>query len=458
MIVNTSRRVTPVIQRYAPLGAEHFTRRLYRTLRPRAGPSERVVDLPDDVADAEGLRAALADTDIFGPSAREAHDYLFDSFERFRVTMALVPELPPQAKVLELGANPYFVTRLLLRRGLDVTCANWFGENSGHGRKGTQIVTGPVSGERHVFDFDHFNVETDPFPYGDGAFDLVLCCEILEHLPNDPTHVLSEIHRVTAKGTGTLILTTPNAVRYDNLIRMQQGENVYEELSGYGTYGRHNREYTVSELQDLLSDVGYEVLDVFAVDVHPRVFPHRRLGPEVELANRGDNLFVVARPVGEPRWRYPRWLYTSQHAIRRVVRPDLVMGYNDDLQTAGFHDLETVGGMEVRWMGAAPTAQVTLEAPDPSQKCLLRVQGLAAPVAVGGETVLTISTDETSLSWSITDDGEPFVVEAPVELDPGPVDLELAVDPTFVPRQVGLGEDTRALGVAISRIWLDAIP
>jgi SAM-dependent methyltransferase len=44
-------------------------------------------------------------------------------------------------------------------------------------------------------------------PFGDNEFDIVLCTEMLEHVP-DPQAVLSEIQRVLRPG-GRLIMTTP---------------------------------------------------------------------------------------------------------------------------------------------------------------------------------------------------------------------------------------------------------
>jgi ubiquinone/menaquinone biosynthesis C-methylase UbiE len=44
-------------------------------------------------------------------------------------------------------------------------------------------------------------------PEEDGSFDVVLCTEVLEHLP-DPVKALNEFHRLLKKG-GTLILTAP---------------------------------------------------------------------------------------------------------------------------------------------------------------------------------------------------------------------------------------------------------
>ena len=154
------------------------------------------VAFPADIEDIEELRAFLADTDVFGPAAEEGAGYLWHALQRFRITLAITPDVPVGGKVLELGANPYFFTRMLKRRGLDVTCANWFGDGSGIESKGRQVVTGLRGGERHDFEFDHFNIEVDRFPYGDESFSLVFFCEILEHLPMNPVNALVEIHRV----------------------------------------------------------------------------------------------------------------------------------------------------------------------------------------------------------------------------------------------------------------------
>lgn len=52
---------------------------------------------------------------------------------------------------------------------------------------------------------------TKPLPYGDGAFDLVILCEVAEHLETYVA-VVREIGRVLATG-GVLILSTPNVSR-----------------------------------------------------------------------------------------------------------------------------------------------------------------------------------------------------------------------------------------------------
>jgi len=432
-----------------PLPIRKALRRVYRALRHPKPPPPRTLILPSDVADADALRAYLTDTDIFS-TVEEADAYLADALERFRVTVAMLPELPAGVQVLELGANPYFITRLLRRRGIDAVCANWFGP--GRPARGQQIVTSRSTGERHVFDFDHFNVESDRFPYPDGSFQLVLCCEILEHLPQDPIHMLAEIHRVLADG-GLLLLTTPNATRIDNLARMLRGDNVYEELSGYGTYGRHNREYTVAELRLLLSECGYTVSDVFALDIHDHAADWKSTMPGPNPGDRGCNLFALAEARGMPRWRYPRWLYSSQHALRRPVMPDLVVGCNDDVQAmGGLYELEVIQGVHARWMGCEPRATLLLS-PTFEGAGTIRVEGVAPPVEAGDLT-LCAELNGRQVSWHIAADGRPFSRGADVDISVGDQQVVLHTDRQWRPVECGLNPDTRTLSVAISSVAL----
>ena len=275
------------------------------------------VPYPPDVADPRPLREFLKDTDAFHGAVAECGAYVNDALERFRVTMALLPpDLGPGSSILELGASPYFFTRLLRRRGLQVTCANFFAHGA-DGREGREVLH--ASRGTDTIAYDHFNVETDPFPYPADTFDLVLCCEILEHLPADPVHMLAEIHRVLRTDSGTLVLTTPNAARSDSVARLARGENVYETLSGHGVYGRHNRLYTLAELRALLVACGYEVERALALDVHHHIRDHLRLPLMARRRNRGCNLFAVAHPRGNPRRPRPPWLFSSVSAAEDLT-------------------------------------------------------------------------------------------------------------------------------------------
>lgn len=404
------------------------------------------------MADATALRCYLEDFEGVFTDPAERRGYLDDAFERFRLTLGMVPDLSPGSRVLELGSNPYFLTRLLRRRHLDVTSANWFGTDAGPESRGTHVMTVPSTGERETIEYDHFNCETDPFPYPDGTFDLVLFCEILEHLPCDPSHVLAEIHRVLAKPHGHLVVTTPNATRAENLLKMIHGDNVYEVLSGHGVYGRHNREYTVAELSSLLGDCGFVDIDVFSGDAHPPPPGWAGSVGDASLADRGDCLFASAQACGEQRWRYPDWLYGARHALRRVVRPDVVVGINDDLQMSGAHGLEGTGADRWRWTGSEPI-ECLLAAGDAGVRSI-RVEGVGPPLGPDRDLHLSIDVAGAVVETRIVADGRPFAVDLPVTAGPGHHVARLRTDRTWQPPP----GDPRLLGFQIKRVALEPAP
>jgi len=187
--------------------------------------------------------------------------YISDSLERIQVVLGLLRDVGIQrgSRVLELGANPYFMTLAIQRYlGPTLTLANYFGAD----RSDTAAIDSlTLDGARIEMPYWHFNIERDTFPFEANTFDGVLFCEILEHLLVSPDHVAAEIARVTKPG-GCAIVTTPNATRLPNLFFLAQGKSIWEWYSANGPYGRHNREFTAVEVQDLLRRHGFDIVRV----------------------------------------------------------------------------------------------------------------------------------------------------------------------------------------------------
>src|SRR5438034_3703599 len=110
---------------------------------------------------------------------------------------------------------------------------------------------GPARGidtSRQAVDFCHrrgldnvaeARIEELPFP--DASFDLVLACDVVEHVPDDAA-ALTELRRVVAPG-GRLLLTVP-AYRW--------------MWSPHDVYMHHYRRYTLRGLRDRVRAAGWE--------------------------------------------------------------------------------------------------------------------------------------------------------------------------------------------------------
>lgn len=175
--------------------------------------------------------------------SKSEREYFFVHEERYRKILQQIDKVTnsqnnkqKKVRILDVGCFPYHLGAAL--------------EKLGHEVWGIASAHEPIHSKR----IKVCNVERDRFPFADNFFDLVLCTEVLEHLPQSPAHALSESRRV-AKPGGHLLVTTPNIARLINRIKLLLGKNVSYPLSHIleedNMYHRHNREYTLSELAAL---------------------------------------------------------------------------------------------------------------------------------------------------------------------------------------------------------------
>jgi 2-polyprenyl-3-methyl-5-hydroxy-6-metoxy-1,4-benzoquinol methylase len=88
-------------------------------------------------------------------------------------------------------------------------------------------------------------------PYATGYFDVVVCNNLWEHVP-DPLFLLSRIRRIIKPG-GYIIVSTPSRYRVGNMVRILRGKPVV-------FMSRHHvTEYTVGQVKEQLRYGGFEV-------------------------------------------------------------------------------------------------------------------------------------------------------------------------------------------------------
>jgi SAM-dependent methyltransferase len=412
-----------------------------------------------DLPSREELREYLLRFDMFEQLGRpeEGRFYVDWHLDRLIKTLEIIPRLPGRVRALELGASPYFMSLLVMKYlGYETVPANFFGDY-GEVAAGEDEVTfgSPRFGETHTFRFKIFNVEKDPFPYADGEFDIVLCCEILEHLISDPSHMLREIHRVLKPG-GFVVISTPNLISLENAFLLLQSRSFLHAYSGYGVYGRHNREYTPRELHELLRLHNFAVSLVVEDVYPPHTFLHRwltRIGP---LRWRRDNIFAVAQAFGSPVRVYPEWLYGQQWIRRSQAGNTVVMGEGESSQLGpGWHGFE-YWPPGVRW--TSREAIVYLRPAGHERSISLRAHagpwGAQGKVLVNGQRAGTFSLEGGK--------GGDIVLPLPEAVQQGiqegtvqEIEVRLLQEKVSVPAQGNLGSrDRRELGLAIERLWL----
>lgn len=388
--------------------------------------------------------------------SNEGVEYITTHLDRLIKTVKFIPQIKGRARVLELGAAPYFMTLMIVKYlGYEVTPSNFFGDygEPAFGEDEVTIKSAHYK-ETYTFRFKIFNVERDPFPYEDGEFDIVLCCEILEHLIMDPSHMLKEIHRVL-KPNGFLIITTPNSIRLENIFSLLRGKTIFYPYSGFGVYGRHNREFTPSEVVELLKLHNFKV-HIFTEDVYSHSFFYRLmtwLGP---MRWRKDNLFCLGQSFGTSIRSYPESLYSHQTNRRNISSNTIIMGESDIFQLgSGWHGLEN-WPPKVRWTGKEAEAELKLN----GNETTFCFRGYPGPKPAEGE----IWVNGYKAGDFLLESNKPEVMlPLPKEIQQyahhgnlNVIKIKFHIKNPFVGmKEIPSSTDKRELGIAIERIWLE---
>lgn len=251
--------------------------------------------------------------------SHEVRGYISDHLERFRRILSNVPISNGTGKILEVGAiaNTLPVYLNILQYGFVAMQNMW--END---LLNEQYIKSSIDSPK--IQIDYFDIEVAPFPYEDNQFDVVICSEVLEHLSRDPMHMMVEISRVLKKG-GLFILTTPNISSFFSLYRFLNGKHPYMWSSYDGhTTDRHNREYTIDEIERLFYDAGFNILKLETFSRKPVPLKFRLVAlwtslpwlmrgkKHLQFKNMGEFIFAVGAKESFFKERFPKWLYSKK--------------------------------------------------------------------------------------------------------------------------------------------------
>ena len=168
-----------------------------------------------------------------------------------------------------MGIICRWITQLAPASLLDVGCGEgmycrWFTRNSEIERVvGVDLSEGRLERARRAApDAEFHRCDGAALPFADDSFDLVMCSEVIEHVP-DPFAMAAELARVSSR---YVLISVPNA--HGNIAQILRppsgGEHPLDPLSG------HLREYDRPMIQRLLRRSGLKLLQVESCGVYYR--------------------------------------------------------------------------------------------------------------------------------------------------------------------------------------------
>ena len=126
-----------------------------------------------------------------------------EGIARYRIALRMV-DLAEGCAVLDVGCKGGHLRDILREQGTQV---HYTGVDI------SETVLGMVEGPGDAF---RQSDVMDGLPFGDGAFDVAFCLELVEHVEN-PSFVVRELKRVV-KPDGAIVLSAPNPYYYEEFL------------------------------------------------------------------------------------------------------------------------------------------------------------------------------------------------------------------------------------------------
>jgi len=120
---------------------------------------------------------------------------------------------------------------------------------------------------RHQIETKSVRLEEYVLPFADETFDVIIMCEVLEHLNFNPLPLLKEINRIGKPGS-VFYLSLPNGASIYNRKAVAMGQPIGDLVGGF--FGQldprsseisngHWREYTGPEVRRMLEPLGFRI-------------------------------------------------------------------------------------------------------------------------------------------------------------------------------------------------------
>ncbi len=157
-------------------------------------------------------------------------------------------------RVLDIGCGGGFASEFMAEKGADVC---------GIDLSAKSIQTAEKHASDNGLEIDYRSGNANDLPYEDKTFDIVLCVDVLEHVP-DLEKVISEIHRVLKDG-GTFLFDTINKTFKSKFMMIWMLEYLLREIPR----GVHDWNMFIKPetLTSRLTETGFKDVEIKGFDV-----------------------------------------------------------------------------------------------------------------------------------------------------------------------------------------------
>lgn len=204
---------------------------------------------------------------------------------------------PHETQILEIGSFLGVVSTVLARLKFPVTALD-IPEFMANQRLAEHY-------QRDGVEMLSVNLRDYAIPTESARYRFVIMCEALEHLNFNPLPVMAEINRVLVDNCH-LYISLPNQASLVNRVKLLAGRSIHNPICDFSAQlssqhnmlvGIHWREYTATELQELLTLSGFSITNSRFFTSHRPSLPARlayRLVPSLR-----PNITFLARKVAD---------------------------------------------------------------------------------------------------------------------------------------------------------------
>jgi 2-polyprenyl-3-methyl-5-hydroxy-6-metoxy-1,4-benzoquinol methylase len=197
----------------------------------------------------------------FGFGCEDYYPQMVDTYRRTIGNILSLKGENERGEVLEIGSLTGIVSTSLARCGFNVTAHDI-----------PKVINDPVLRQHYETEGIEpvsFLLQEHPLPLETGRYDMIVFCEVLEHLNFNPLPLLGEFSRLLKPG-GLVYVATPNQASLIHRLMLLRGQSFYFPVTYFqdgidpeslAAFGYHWHEFTKAELEELFALRGFSMIE-----------------------------------------------------------------------------------------------------------------------------------------------------------------------------------------------------